>query len=234
MNEQITAHATPVAIAAVLALSSTSGFAQDMKPVAPAPAIASNSGSANDAAFTPAPFMPTPASTPSTSTTVAPPRQDNSLAQALAGGGVLLLGLGGLALLKRRRDDALESVGDVVAMAPLAMPTTDGDLIRPSVAAGTASSPAPALMQEDALEAMIAASPSAANPFTTRKNRLRRAQFLLRESQPHQPLAPTPAMTSETPPTITPRTSREATYDFGRYDFGKGITGRPRLVPRTS
>lgn len=65
-----------------------------------------------------------------------------------------------------------------------------------------------------ALEAMIAEAPSEANPFHSRRNRLRRADFLLRTGQarPEEVLAPAPATAAEA---AAPARDRWTEMSFG-------------------
>jgi len=96
----------------------------------------------------------------------------------LGGGGLLMAAAGTAFALSRRR-----KVANASSTRPSAM------LITPAPV--RAAAPAPRVDARNAdhsvvqpvLEALIAQSPSPANPFSTRRNRLRRAHYLLRTGQ---------------------------------------------------
>lgn len=75
-------------------------------------------------------------------------------------------------------------VEPVISSRPTPEPTRAG-MAAPSLAREADRSAAP----KDQREAMAAAAPSAENPFLTRKNRLRRADFLLSRSNMDRPQA---------------------------------------------
>lgn len=131
----------------------------------------------------------------------------------LGGGLLLVAGGAAFALSRRpkRRDEVVEyDTADAVAVHPAPLPAAPAmamreprhDLVPPraapaSVVASTAMKqrqPQPVALDRDyaempaddrrtALEAMVAEAPSDANPFHSRRNRLRRASFLLRTGQ---------------------------------------------------
>ncbi|HEX7874927.1 MAG TPA: hypothetical protein VF475_18590 [Sphingobium sp.] len=121
----------------------------------------------------------------------------------LLGGGLLLVGGGAAFALTRRpkrraeTDTYVTTDADarVVAAAPivvperaLSRPVHDPVPQRPVSASQVQRTVQPAVWQpvgdrRAALEAMIAEQPSEANPFHARRNRLRRADFLLRTGQ---------------------------------------------------
>lgn len=120
---------------------------------------------------------------------------DNSLEYGLmAGGAIALIGIGGALLLRRRRRTDTDEVAYEPAYEQQTAPVAPVALERDVVAAPSAfpqfsaqpavqSGVADAVTEGGTLEAMAAQPPSSANPFLTRKNRLRRANFLLRQQQ---------------------------------------------------
>jgi hypothetical protein len=139
---------------------------------------------------------------------------------------LLLLGLGGTALMRRRRDDEAMVADPQIepAVVPVAMPVTEPAYqpVRPAMA------PAMPLAASDAaLEAMVAAPPSADNPFTTRTKRMRRAKFILaQQAASHAPVPAPQTMHAE--PVARPAPDRSQTvYRFG----GQAQSGF--LKPRT-
>ena len=210
------------AIAAVLALSATPLLAQEIAP-ATAPAPAPQQTTAQQAA---------PATAVTASQTAAPAptqsaRTDQALLWAMGGGALLLLGLGGAAMMRRRRpleEDALAA--PMAVDAPDAAPPADTAPIRPAGVApamagrdtradALASRPTAPVPADATLDAMVAAPPSADNPFTTRVKRTRRARFLL--AQREAALRPQPApSTTRTDPAPTQAQDRSQTvYRFG-------------------
>ncbi len=145
-----------------------------------------------------------------------PENKDGLLQWSLIGGALLLVGGAGAASLIRRRRPA-QSNG-VYASTPLmdAAPIVPTSLTAPVIADRTASS----IQPMGSIQEMVASAPSAENPFLTRKNRLRRANFLMQGGQ-HVALQPAaPAITVKTP--VQP--AREAPI----YDFGRGMRGERR------
>lgn len=160
-----------------------------------------------------------------------------------AGGAALLLGMGALAFL-RRRDRAEEAREDAAIDAPLARPEPVPAPSAPALSAAAApvgyspaaitavvatpdaSGPtaparrAPSMTTGDAyrdrLEAMVAEAPSAENPFRTRRQRLRRAEYILRTGHAPEDLAPAPASPAS-PAAPEPAHTRapQPVYDFG-------------------
>lgn len=166
-----------------------------------------------------------------------PARTDNALLFAMGGVALLLAGLGGAAMMRRRRP--ADAVVDDQAVAPVAQPMPVAatmpveaapEPVRPAPAAPrTAYTPAaPAADEERTIAAMVAAPPSAENPFLTHAKRLRRARFLLAERQaietPPAPLAADPVAAP------APAVDRSQTvYRFGNDGVRTGL-----LKPRTS
>lgn len=164
---------------------------------------------------------------------------DRNMGAIIGGAGaVLLLGGAAYALSRRRKvgdRDALVTPSYEPRSAPLdAVPTTvvtrGGSApiatvaspmnVRTQVARTAAAT---AIVSND-LEAMAAAAPTADNPFLTRKNRLRRANFLLHRgrgnhSNPAAMAARTPEMAYQS----QSQRSAQPVYDFGR----KPLTFRP-------
>ncbi len=153
------------------------------------------------------PVEPAPAATsgdtvspavPASDTASVNPADNSAVEWGLIGGGIVLLGGAGLLAMTRRR--RLREENDVVLHAALRRespvePVVTPEPIAERVPARTVITPAPAapayaMARSSAgtghgdLDAMVAAPPSAENPFRTRKNRLRRAHFLLRQGNP--------------------------------------------------
>jgi hypothetical protein len=96
------------------------------------------------------------------------------------------------------------------------------------VASATAMTPAGSLAA-GSLEAMVAAPPSADNPFLTMRARIRRAKFLLERQELASPPAPALAVDPAPASTAAKPVDRSQTV----YRFGQG-DGRSRgLIPRT-
>ncbi|WP_254913927.1 hypothetical protein [Sphingobium sp. Z007] len=155
-------------------------------------------------------------------------RSDQAMLWALGGGAMLLLGLGGAALMRRRRPD--EAVADagiapVTTFEPAPVPLTPAPVM-------AAIMPRPALataQTEDAtLEAMVAAAPSADNPFLTRTKRLRRAQHLIAQREAAATARPAPQTTHAEPAPAAAMDRSQTVYRFGNDRVPSGF-----LKPRT-
>lgn len=111
----------------------------------------------------------------------------------LLGGGLLLVGGGAAFAMSRkprRRSEAYTAPEQTVSVEPVAAAPAPFAPVSPEpvgVRAPVTARHDPVVMRGDthqaALEALIAEAPSAANPFHSRRNRLRRANFLLRTGQ---------------------------------------------------
>lgn len=114
---------------------------------------------------------------------------NDALTWGLAGGALLIAGVAGALAFRRRRENGGEegvtlhtSEGIVTVPEAAVAPEREAAVFAATAPFATAPATRPVLApdhQHDSLEAMVAAPPSAANPFLTRRNRLRRAEFLL-------------------------------------------------------
>ncbi|MEJ7933296.1 hypothetical protein WG907_03385 [Sphingobium sp. AN558] len=163
--------------------------------------------------------------------TAAPVSNDSGQAVAvgLGGAALLLAGLAGTAIMMRRRrrtDDALidqdsASLEPVDSVAPA--PAYSAPLVAP------AASPAMAhadTVPATTLDAMIAAPPSAENPFLTHAKRKRRAIALLQEREERQADIP-PASPTSPVAAAGPAPDRSQTI----FSFGKADGRRKGWVP---
>lgn len=219
--------------------------AVNQRDAAPAPAETS----ASPAAATPLAEPQAPTATqevapvPATPTPAEPANVDsgNGLEWGLVGGAIVLLGGLGLMATRRRRnpdraDELLldrgaepvrsEPVADrLYTPAPaIAVETTydKPSLISPRPAAASART----IGADHSLDAMAAATPSAENPFLTRKNRLRRAHFMQRQQDvgQHGEIA-----TAHSASSVQEQRRPSPVYDFGggmtqRRGFGRPAT----------
>jgi hypothetical protein len=154
---------------------------------------------------------------------------DESLYWALGGGALLLLGLGGAAALGRRRVDE-------DAVAPYAQtPVRDEPIAtKPvpvaSVAAPTRSAAPPVDATAPAhgsLAAMVAAPPSAENPFRTHSKRLRRARHLLAQRERQDAPANAPVSAPVPPQTTRAEPEMQTVYRLGA-DRGRNMGFKPQ------
>ena len=249
-----TARASATPAAAPRSASSASNAPTSTSPLAntpaPAPAASSNSATASpqmtsNASAPTAPELTDPvSSTPAQPQPASQPGDQDLLYWGLGGAAALLL-LGGAAFaMSRRRNGATSDMREADAYAGAypdtrraAAPTDRATAPGPTTVASPSAQPAvvmPAVAMGErqgsqaGLEAMVAERPSAANPFLTRKNRLRRANFLLRQGE--APAATAPAERSPAPG-IAPQPDRSQQV----YDFGKGGRGnRPFWKPVSS
>ena len=155
----------------------------------------------------------------------------DSLLWALGGGVLLLAGLGGAAAVRRRRNIAevdeevlaapvTPMVETPVAVAPAFMePVAERAPMRAPLAAGTAYS--------SSLEAMVAAAPSAENPFRTHRKRLARVRFLLAQQQKGERASFTDAPAHVPPQTIHAEPQVQTVYRMGA-DRNRRMTFKPQ------
>ncbi|NIJ15529.1 hypothetical protein [Sphingobium vermicomposti] len=153
-------------------------------PTVAPPAIERN---AEPAPLPTASVAPAVTATDPVQATVAPAPVDDSAATtswvlpaALGGGALLLLGLGAAAVNSRRRR--------VGTRAALDHPAYDDQPTTAPFAPAVLTTPAPAEMHipigaHGSLAAMVAAPPSAENPFLTPRKRMARARFLLAQQE---------------------------------------------------
>jgi hypothetical protein len=157
------------------------------------------------------------------------PETQQSLLWALGGGALVLLGLGGAALARRRRTSDRQEIytaSDAAVREP-AMADAPAVLAPAYVAQRRAPT---ADGGETTLEQMVAAPPSADNPFTTRSKRMRRAKFLLaRQAEAHAPEPHMPPQTTHAEPTFSASPDRSQTV----YRFGADSGRQGFLKPRT-
>ena len=154
-----------------------------------------------------------------------------SLLWALGGGVLLLAGLGGAAAVRRRRNIAevdeevlaapvTPMVETPVAVAPAFMePVAERAPMRAPLAAGAAYG--------SSLEAMVAAVPSAENPFRTHRKRLARARFLLAQQQKGERASFTDAPAHVPPQTIHAEPQVQTVYRMGA-DRNRRMTFKPQ------
>lgn len=163
-------------------------------------------------------------------------RTDSALLWAMGGSALLLAGLAGAALM-RRRPYADERVADAavidadMAAAPLYEPTNRAPMPAPTAAAEEQAVAAPVAARAapaDTLDAMVAAPPSPDNPFVTHRNRVRRAKFLLaqREAVANPAAAPAPIAARDQAPPVD---RSQTVYRFGTDRARPGL-----FKPRTS
>ncbi|WP_232037304.1 hypothetical protein [Sphingobium amiense] len=195
---------------------------------APAPVTAASPQEA-PATIAPARAEPAPTmaaeATPA-ATVASDPGTQQSLLWALGGGVLVLVGLGGAALARRRRtsDNEAEFAVDemVTEPTPVAPASSPAHVSARPVRTVDAH-------ENSVLESMVAAPPSAENPFATRTKRMRRAKFLLaqqaapRAAEPH--MAP---QTTHAEPAFAAAPDRSQTvYRFGA-DTGRSGFLKPR------
>ncbi|MGV3771035.1 MAG: hypothetical protein ACO1NM_13485, partial [Sphingobium phenoxybenzoativorans] len=208
----------------------------------------------------PAPVVDAPIATPTQTaeTGLTDSGMSDEAKFAMGAGAVAILAIGAAFAMRRRKDPldepvAVDPYAPVSAPAPAAPVLSDAPAVtvRPArtpvaepvmATAGAVESPYIAPTYEpvrhmaapaSSLEAMVAEQPTQANPFLTRKNRLRRANFLmhkgeaaLRQSQPVSAEQPIAAQQGQT---VTKEVRTQPVYDFG-----KASTGWRRLTPATT
>ncbi|GLV21795.1 hypothetical protein TomMM35A_16510 [Sphingobium sp. TomMM35A] len=151
-----------------------------------------------------------------------------SLLWALGGGALLLAGLGGAAAVRRRRSrveaedevfatSATPIVEEPAAAAPIAEPA--GARAPAPLAAGAAYG--------SSLEAMVAAPPSADNPFRTQRKRLARARFLLAQQEKREQAPYGDARATVPPQTIHAEPQMQTVYRMGA-DRNRRMSFKPQ------
>ena len=170
---------------------------------------------------------------------------DDSNMWAIVGGtgAVLLLGGAAYALQRRRKIEPSDAKApafeprsarvDSVPSRPVAPAEAVPDAkVTPQFAHRTVSKTTPATAGD--LESMAAAAPTAENPFVTRRNRLRRANFLLNHGQGERVMSSSEAV--KAPEMATARQSQSQQSAQPVYSFGKApVTYRPvGLKPSTT
>ncbi|MCW2368007.1 LPXTG cell wall anchor domain-containing protein [Sphingobium sp. B11D3D] len=166
---------------------------------------------------------------------------DNTAIIIGGAGALVLLGAGFMAFRRRKtydREMEADAMEREVIRDPVITPKQDA-VVSPAYApAGAARAPvdssAPIMqrstvVREGDLEQQVAAAPSRENPFLTRKNRLRRANFLMRQGAlPEAAPATMDRQTAEAPATQPQAPARQTVYSFG------GTTVRATQKPRTT
>lgn len=221
-ERQAPTRAAPAASRAVVAPQSVAAPSAEVTPTQATPptSIVSVEPVRDTAPVDTAPVLPASAET------------GDGLEWGLAGGAlVLVAGVGLMAMRRRRRKDGtamlsdpvrstqpLVRADDQVAYVPERQPTL---ALTPTMASSTVRK---SNATHGSLESMAEESPSRENPFLTRKNRLRRAHFLLR--QEHAPS--TSAASVEAVAAQTQNDRRQSvTYDFGKASMSQRRGFRP-------
>jgi len=219
-------------------------------PIEAAPAPVVTPTSTADTVPTPAPVAEAPAPAPVQTV-------DNGMSDeakfAMGAGAVAILAAGAAFAMRRRKDPANEDVAPV-AYEPVSAPVAPVLSEEPAVQVRPARQPAMATTAADApyvqpaysdervqpvssvapatsLEAMMAEQPTAANPFLTRRNRLRRANFLLSQQETGNRVEPRrkEPVAARQGQTVTKEVRSQPVYDFGKVS-----TGWRRLTPAST
>lgn len=137
---------------------------------------------------------------------------DTALLWAVGGGTLLLAGLGGAALMRRRKRplEDREEWADGAAESHAAAPITAAPAPRHSMPSPVAASGA-----GGTLEDMVAAPPTPENPFRTHKKRLARARFLLARQEQQSAARHAPAVSTPPPQTIHAEPQMQTVYRLG-------------------
>ncbi|MCW2348879.1 LPXTG-motif cell wall-anchored protein [Sphingobium sp. B12D2B] len=168
---------------------------------------------------------------------------DNTAIIIGGAGALVLLGAGFMAFRRRKtydREIEADAMEREVIREPVVTPKQN-TVVNPASAPAIAprapvDSSAPIMqrstvVREGDLEQQVAAAPSRENPFLTRKNRLRRANFLMRQGA--LPEAAPATMDRQTAEAAAPATQPQAPARQTVYSFG-GTTVRPTQKPRTT
>lgn len=151
--------------------------------------------------------------------------------------GLALIGGGGAALWLLARRPRKEDVGDITDYGvPTSEPEFSTASMTPASAVPTQAQPSsvhiatlPLSLEAQDREALVAQAPSPDNPFLTRKNRLRRATFLMK----HPDVGQAEAANIHPQPHSTPIHARPAgqqVYSFGKTVPMNGYSLRPKTV----
>lgn len=154
---------------------------------------------------------------------------DESLYWALGGGALLLLGLGGAAALRRRRVDE-------DAVTPYAQtPVRDEPMAAKPASVASSATPTHSPAQpvgaaapvHGSLAAMVAAPPSAENPFRTHAKRMRRARYLLAQRERQDAAVHAPVSTPVAPQTTHAEPQMQTVYRLGK-DRSRNMGFKPQ------
>jgi hypothetical protein len=145
----------------------------------------------------------------------------------LGGGALIMLGLGGAALMRRRSRPSDEDV-PMEEAAYSAPPEMEIQPVLPVRQTAPASLAMAASGQDSRLEAMVAAPPSPENPFRTYAKRMTRAKFLLARQNAESVPGSAPAATPAAPARPAPQPTQTV------YRFGSDRGRKSLLNPRTS
>ncbi len=163
------------------------------------------------------------------------PQNQNDLAWWAFGTGGLLFagGLGALAWSRSRKRPgstrAVKTEGRAPIIPPAVVPEArfapvpEAAVVQSQPPVAPVRSVAPSHDAE--LEAMVAAPPSAENPFLTRKNRIRRASYILANRASLQASAQAPAM--PVPSASQPKFKPQPVYDFGKAPHSARFSWKP-------
>ena len=165
---------------------------------------------------------------------------NESLLWALGGGALLLVGLGGTALVRRRRRSGVEAEDAVLTTAPAPLvekpapaapifverePVPEAPVARAPVAAAPLGA---GVAHGSSLAAMVAAPPSAENPFRTHRKRLARARYLLAQQEKREQ-----APYGEAPAAVPPQTIHAEPQTQTVYRMGADRNRRMSFKPQT-
>jgi len=176
---------------------------------------------------------------------------DNAALWALGAGGLLLVGgLGAVAFSRSRRQPVPPRVRRTESTFSKTSP-----VVVPAVAAEAAIAvPEPIVVNTKTthsrvnaansglpeLEKMVAAKPSAENPFLTRSKRMRRAKFLVEHGEPQRASQPATHAAKEMKQEVKPKTAPKPAAKSANgksnatYSFGGKATARTNWKPATT
>jgi hypothetical protein len=163
-------------------------------------------------------------------------QNNDALYWGLAGaGGLLLLGVTAYAFAGAPRRPRARASRPTVVASPSVVASMAGPPLTAIPEAPSSIAPAPVdsaafrPARDGVLEAMVAAAPSAANPFLTRKKRLRRARFILAHGRPDADRAPPPSVEATAPEQVMAHAQpmSASRRQAPRFTLGEGIRLRP-------